>query len=522
MVRSRPMNSDHSFDTQPQPEITQPVHEGQTSWRLGWRLLYTLLLLALLVLLNIVWGYSAGATVRQQSTGTPLVLAFYYTWFDQNTWRENKVPDFPTERYVSSDRGAMGRHIEQAQRAGIDALVVAWYGPGGQWNQTEPNLAAMLDEANARGFKISILFETNSPFFSGAGDATAALRHALSVHANHPAYLRVDGKPVIFFWRPTMWGVDTWRNIRNQVDPGRNSIWISEGVDTSYLAVFDGHHLYSNTWNPPSDLNTTNQKFARLVTNARQNYGAYKYWVATVMPGYNDTRTGRGNAFARDREGGAYYERSWQAAIGSSPDWIVITSFNEWPEGSYIEPSVAYGDHYLNLTARWSQQYRAGGGASPPAQSAAIAVDAAQPQVAVAAPEPTEPTGYVTTALLNLRAGPGTAYPILAGMPQNVALSLTGKNPEAGSWWQVSYRGQVGWASADYLRVAGPVENVPTVAMPAAPAPALQTRQQVIPQSQSGQPSLVYQLLLGNKSNLIDEQRRAKLIQKWIPSLEPD
>jgi hypothetical protein len=508
------MNSDHSIDIQPQPAPSPPVRKGRFPWRIGWRLVYTLLLLALLVLLNIFWGSSAGARIRQQSTGTPLVLAFYYTWFDQNTWSEDKVPDFPVERYISADRAVMGRHIEQAQRAGIDALIVAWYGPTGQWNQTEPNLTAMLDEANARGFKIGILFETNSPFFSGIGDGTAALSHALSVHTNHPAYLRVDGKPVIFFWRPTIWGVESWRGIRNQVDPGRNSIWISEGVDTSYLAVFDGHHLYSNTWNPPSDLNTTNQKFARLVNSARQNLGSYKYWVATVMPGYNDLRTGRGNAFAKDREGGAYYERSWQAAIGSSPDWIVITSFNEWPEGSYIEPSVAYGDHYLNLTTRWSQQYKAGGGAPPPPP--VQQVQAVPPQVVVAAPEPTEPTGYVTTLLLNLRAGPGTGYPILAGMSQGVALSVIGRNSTAGNWWQVSYQGQLGWASGDYLRLAGPMDSVPTVDLPLPPTAQANSSRQ------TGQSSLVYELLLGEKSNLIDEERRAKLIQKWIPSTEPD
>ncbi|MBI3960711.1 MAG: hypothetical protein HY328_18020, partial [Chloroflexi bacterium] len=176
--------------------------------RLLWRILYTLALLALLVLIGL-WrsGRIAGAATNAQQSGTPLVLAFYYTWYDENTWNDATVPDLPAIPYASRDRGAMGRQIEQAQRAGIDAFLVAWYGPGGEPNQTESNLAALLDEAAARNFRIGILFETTSPFFGGTGDASAALAHALNVHAVHPAFLRVDGRPVIFFWRPTLWGV---------------------------------------------------------------------------------------------------------------------------------------------------------------------------------------------------------------------------------------------------------------------------------------------------------------------------
>ena len=453
-----------------------------TPYRLIWRILYTILLLGLLVLFSL-WGrghIAEAATnaatnsatnaapsdaVSAQSGSTPLVFAFYYTWFDENTWNYNTVPDLPTTQYVSRDRGAMGRQIEQAQAAGIDAFLVAWYGPNGDSNQTEPNLAALLDEAAARNFRIGILFETTSPFMNGTGDATAALSHALNVHANHPAFLRVDGRPVIFFWRPTLWGVETWRSIRDQVDPGRNAIWIAEGVDMSYQAVFDGHHLYSNTWNPPSDLGYTNQKFANWTATASQQYGTHKRWVATVMPGYDDTRTGRGNAFATDREGGAYYERSWSAAIASAPDWIVITSFNEWPEGSYIEPSVAYGNRYLELTAQWSGAYKSGGGRASAASIAPAAPRAIQPPPPTATPV-ADPTAFVTVDLLNLRVGPSTDHAILAQMAQGAALPITGRDPAWAEWWQVSYGETSGWVYAPMVNAAGPLERVTAVIAP--------------------------------------------------------
>lgn len=331
---------------------------------------------------------SPSSTARAQSPER-LVLAFYYTWFDENSWAPNKVPDIPQEPYASRDRGAMGRHIDQAKGAGIDAFVVSWYGPRTENNQTETNLRALLDEAAGRGFRIAVDFEVMSPFYGGVGDVQAALATLLATHAQHPAYLRSNGKPVIFFWRQQRFNVGTWGAIRNAVDPGRGSVWIEEGVDVSPLSVFDGHHLYSVTWNPQTDMGSTAKKFAQRTRAAAAKLGAPKVYVATVMPGYDDRKTGRGNAFAVGREDGGYYARSWQAAINSSPDWIVITSFNEWPEGTYIEPSQAYGTKYLELTGQWSAAFR--GSAPPPVQ--AVVAAPTPTQAAVAAPAPAKPAG---------------------------------------------------------------------------------------------------------------------------------
>jgi uncharacterized protein YgiM (DUF1202 family) len=249
--------------------------------------------------------------------------------------------------------------------------------------------------------------------------------------------------------------VDTWRSIRSQVDPNYSNIWISEGVDTSYLAVFDGHHLYSNTWNPPADLNATNQKFASRVATARDTYGAAKIWVATVMPGYNDVKVRGG--FARDREGGNYFAQSWSAAIASNPSWIVINSFNEWPEGSYIEPSAAFGDLFLGMSASYSAQFKSGGGAAiafvPPAPL--------PPQpTATPTPPPTVPTAYVNTGLLNLRAAPNTDSEIVGQVATGIALPISGQDPTLPDWWQVTYNGNTAWVYGPLITTGGPMEQV--------------------------------------------------------------
>jgi hypothetical protein len=469
-----------SRETAPTGSHFDPAGERpEAQQRLGWRILLTLLLLLIVALFSILLQSSrtAKAAPAAQAVSDPLVLAFYYTWFDDNTWNSGQLSDLPAERYVSADRGAMGRHIDQAKAAGIDAFIVAWYGPNGDTNQTEANLRALLEEAAARNFRIGILFETDSPFLGGPDSIAGALGHALSVHASQGAYLRADGKPVIFFWRSSMYGAGTWAGIRSQVDPGNSSLWIGEGVDTSHLTVFDGHYLYSNTWNPPADLTFTNQKFANRVAAMRATTGAPELWVATVMPGYNDVAIRPNSGFARSRDGGAYYAQSWQAAMASSPNWVVITSFNEWPEGSYIEPSAAYGDAYIGLTAQYAAQFRAGGGGAPLLAAGAPA-EVQAPPAAVAEALATDnvgaeplaelatPTAFVTAAILNLRAGPGTAFASIGAVVEGNALPIIGQATaaDAAQWWQVDTVAGPAWLFGEYVRAAGPLDGIPTVA----------------------------------------------------------
>lgn len=284
-----------------------------------------------------------------------LVLAFYYAWYDQNTWTSGQVPDIPLEPYTSADREAMVRQIEQAQGAGIDAFVLNWWGTG---NQTEKNLQTLLDVALEKGFRVAVDFDLNSPFLDGVSSYADNLRHLHAVHAAHPAYLRYQGRPVVFFYNVSRLPVATWRDLRDRADPGRDALWIAEGTDLAYQSVFDGHHLYSITWPngiPPSQ---TLPSWGNRVQKYNQEHGTSKLWVATVMPGYDDRKIRRANGFVRPRDDGEYYRQAWRAAIDSRPDWVIINSFNEWPEGTYIEPSRSYGNAYLDLTREWVARFR--------------------------------------------------------------------------------------------------------------------------------------------------------------------
>jgi len=287
----------------------------------------------------------------------PLVLAFYYAWFDENTWTSGLPADLPAQPYRSANPATIERQVTQAQNAGINAFVQSWYGPQVENNQTETNFSVLLDIAARHNFQAAVDVEVMAPFFPNAASVQKALATLMTTRVNHPAYLRYRGKPVIFFWRQQRFDAATWAAIRTAVDPDRNAWWIAEGLDLSYLDVFDGLHLYSIAWadNPAAELN----KWPPRIQKVENRLGVDKLWVATVMPGYNDLKLGRADSFVRARNNGEFYRQTWNAARASKPDMLIITSFNEWLEGTQIEPSATYGNFYLDLTRQLVQENNA-------------------------------------------------------------------------------------------------------------------------------------------------------------------
>ena len=50
-----------------------------------------------------------------------------------------------------------------------------------------------------------------------------------------------------------------------------------------------------------------------------------------------------------------------RAVPANDPDWVVVTTWNDWGEQTMVEPSQQYGDLYLDLTRDSISRWKRGG-----------------------------------------------------------------------------------------------------------------------------------------------------------------
>jgi len=302
---------------------------------------------------------SASAAPLGQDSNPKLLLAFYYTWFMPADFAKGQMLDTPPAPYNSSLHATMDRQVSEARGAGIDGFITSWTGVG---TDTDTNFGHLLDIAQAHNFSATIYFETNSAMQHG--DVASQLQYVLSKYANHPAFLHWNGKPVIFFWSPQSLGnAAAWQAVRRKVYPSNSQIWSVDTTDASYLDVFDTIDFFSaGKWSANTDVSKVDAQWSGIIDGYNKQHGTQRLWTAGVTPGWDESRIQppRTPAKVFPRRDGSLYQEEWSGAIASNPAWITITSYNEWYEGTEIEPAVSFGTRYLDLTRQYAGQWKNG------------------------------------------------------------------------------------------------------------------------------------------------------------------
>lgn len=336
------------------------------------------------------------------------VCAFYYTWYGNQTeyygenpstnnsilhWNQNlSDPSSPITHdplhnnwdiaaaqhptlntstvclYDSCDPQAIKYHLSLAAYAGINTFICTWWGIN-DW--TDYNFRQVLNQTalfNAQhpgnAMQQTIYFETEQDTYNkskpwGFDNLYTNLVYVYHTYGNNSAFLRVDGRPVIFVYATTsMQTVENWSLVVNKLHNNGMDPFLVAAVDldvvpSDLIPIFDGFHTYNPLRLYHSEPQNALTQFEKLVLSSRVNG---KLACATVLPGYNDTQV-RHNVPVLERRNGNQYQECWNVAMKSKADWILICTFNEWHEGTNIEPSIENGTYYINATHDYVQDF---------------------------------------------------------------------------------------------------------------------------------------------------------------------
>jgi Glycosyl hydrolase family 99 len=304
--------------------------------------------------------------------GSPVVSAFYYPWFGTSPedggyahWAQNgHAPPvdiasnfYPAYGpYSSSNAAVIAAQVTELQRAGIDELAVSWWGRGSPEDQ---RLAGIVAVANQGGIAVAAHIE---PY---------AGRTVASVTAD-AAYLRTLGVTTIYVYQAFA-GIQPadWAAANDALHAQGMTTFAETGlVGQAAAGHFSGIYTYDTVTYGARVL-------GRLCAEA---HAVGLLCAPSVGPGY-DARRAVGDPRVKPRRHGQTYDAMWHAALAAGADRITITSFNEWQEGTQIEPAatalhvdgyryfsydgawglhgVAAEDAYLDRTAYWANLFRA-------------------------------------------------------------------------------------------------------------------------------------------------------------------
>jgi glycoprotein endo-alpha-1,2-mannosidase len=309
----------------------------------------------------------------------PEVLAFYYGWYGNplisGTWRHWKNVDPVSKRienttdgpaygaYDSHDEAVVNLQAETAHAAGITGFIASWWGRDSFEDLGMPPLLAAAGKHN---LSVSAYYEkiTGNDAASRMAAAISDLDYLLARYGTDEAWLRAGGKPVLFVYGRALHELlpAEWQEVIAQVrrdNPG-GAVLIAGSLDPKFVSVFDGGSTYNITNQTQRKSPAEIRAWAHIAFPKRIAAGPGKISTVTIIPGYDDRNTGRPPPRpVTDRWGGETYRVLWQEAIAAAPDYVLITSWNEWHEGSELEASVEYGSRILDETAAFSREFLA-------------------------------------------------------------------------------------------------------------------------------------------------------------------
>ncbi len=244
----------------------------------------------------------------------PVLAAFYYPWYPA-AWKQRGLEPFtrytPTLGfYDSGSRAVIRQHVEAMRYAGIQVGIASWWGPGTRTDHRLPALLGVTDSSRS-AFRWAVYYEREGQEDPSPAAIRSDLAYVARRYARRPSYFRIEGRFVVFVYageQDACGMVDRWRQA---------------AVAGAYivLKVFPGYRACG------SQPDGWHQYAPARALDVRP--GSY----AVVSPGFDkaDEPSAR---LPRDLR---RWRRDVQALKASRAPFQLVTTFNEWGEGTAVE-----------------------------------------------------------------------------------------------------------------------------------------------------------------------------------------
>ena len=243
----------------------------------------------------------------------PIRAAFYYDWYPE-AWSQQGVKPFTKYHpsagmYDSGSTASIRSHIAAMQYGNIVAGIVSWWGVGHPTDRRFGKILSVTTAARS-AFRWAIYYEPEGQGNPSVDRIRADLEYIRSHYASSPSMLKISKRFVVFAYADPKDGcemADRWKQA-NTVNA-----YISLKAFPGYrncASQPDAWHQYS----PAVDAVPLSSSYS-------------------ISPGFY-LATASAPILARDLE---RWRRDVRAMAGSSARFQLITTFNEWGEGTAVE-----------------------------------------------------------------------------------------------------------------------------------------------------------------------------------------
>src|SRR5882757_4941139 len=275
--------------------------------------------------------------------------------------------------YDSADPAVLEYHVLLMKLAGIDGVIVDWYGSANVLDYRRNNQATLklFEFARKAGLKFSLCYEdqTNQHLidanYLAADDALAhAQREMLYLQTNFfsdASYLRLKGRPVLLNFGPQHFMMSSnWEDIFSVLAATNQPAFFTED---NRLPVSAGAFSWPPMWMsqvPGTGGVLSGAALKSYLADFDQKAGAWPAFISSAFPRFHDIyqRAGVRNywGYLGDRHGDTFRESLGRGMTNSSAIVQVVT-WNDFGEGSMVEPTREYGYRDLGIIQDFRRLY---------------------------------------------------------------------------------------------------------------------------------------------------------------------